>query len=361
MTARRRLTSRLNDHLFYLLTLFIHPTNAAGSQLRLRFQRWFPFYARYFQSVLPECSDILTTYYDNVTDDPACPSPCACALDCILGATHESVKANMQSASVVLGLMPTLIAVLAPSIAEIAVLSTWSPPLALLIALGTPAVRISPAAAVSGVINETSSLVMQHLQTWLARGRRRRLVLRVFLGAAAVATVANAVETSVRVDLRTASGWRCNQLFMPLVWSELSIVAFGMGMIAIRLRRPDSSFSLVKPAPPPTLPSAAGRPRASRAPRPPVPNAPTKSPLWQRITQQEESSSSEVLWTLAVVAAYVQIFFGTLVMASLIFISLQDAMFVALRYAAGCVVCRLVVAVELATMRVELARRVGSP
>jgi hypothetical protein len=282
-------------------------------------------------------------------------------MDCLLDATSESTKVNMQSATIVLGLIPTLFAALAPSIAEMAVLSTWAPALAGVVALGVPTVRLSTTGVdVPGVLltrAASSSRVLQHLQTWLAGGKRRRLVLGVVLRVMAVAAVANCVETSVRVDLRTASSWRCNQLFMPLIWSELGIVTFGIGMLAIRLRRPAGKAALgTTPAPSTTTVNAAPPAPPTTLPAPKL-SLQKKPPLWQRISQQEDCTASELLWTLAVVAASVQAFFGTLVMASLIFISLQDAMYVALRYAASCVVCRLVVAVELAGMRIDLKNR----
>jgi hypothetical protein len=349
-TARSSSTALLSISLL-LLALAAAPAHAARIPSRNRFQQFFPFYADYFQSLLPACSARLESYYEDLErTDPACyyTSPCACAMDCLLDATSESTKVNMQSATIVLGLIPTLFAALAPSIAEMAVLSTWAPALAGVVALGVPTVRLSTTGVdIPGVLlprAASSSRVLQHLQTWLAGGKRRRLVLGVLLRVAAVAAVANTVETSVRVDLRTASSWRCNQLFMPLIWSELGIVTFGIGMLAIRLRTPGKA--------------ALGTTQSTTNVAPKL-SLQKKPPLWQKITQQEECTASELLWTLAVVAASVQAFFGTLVMASLIFISLQDAMYVALRYAASCVVCRLVVAVELAGMRIEMKNRSG--
>lgn len=52
----------------------------------------------------------------------------------------SDIAANFNSAIVVLGLMPTLLATIGPSIAEMAVLSSYRPFLCFLIALGAPAI-----------------------------------------------------------------------------------------------------------------------------------------------------------------------------------------------------------------------------
>lgn len=60
--------------------------------------------------------------------------------ECMLDAIASDIAANFNSATVVLGLMPTLLVTIGPSIVEMAGLSSYRPLLGFLIALGEPAI-----------------------------------------------------------------------------------------------------------------------------------------------------------------------------------------------------------------------------
>ena len=69
--------------------------------------------------------------------------PCYDQIDCILGHTVESLKANMASTSIVLGLMPTVLAMFGPSVDEISLLSIYRRLLSLLLSMGAPVVHVA--------------------------------------------------------------------------------------------------------------------------------------------------------------------------------------------------------------------------
>ncbi|KAI2627642.1 hypothetical protein GGR54DRAFT_425042 [Hypoxylon sp. NC1633] len=97
-----------------------------------RFQEWLPEYATTFRNISENvCSETLRAYqYLPPGNDKL--NTCYHHIDCIVANLTETRKANMASASVLLGLMPSLVASLAPSIAEITLLSLDHPVLSLL-------------------------------------------------------------------------------------------------------------------------------------------------------------------------------------------------------------------------------------
>lgn len=62
---------------------------------------------------------------------------------CLLNAIPPNWQANFYSAIVVLGLMPTLLAYIGPSVAEISLLSAHRPLLSFLISMGAPAIWLT--------------------------------------------------------------------------------------------------------------------------------------------------------------------------------------------------------------------------
>src|SRR5947207_2252295 len=101
-----------------------------------RYSQWFPFYRNNFTSIVNgECSGPYRDYLDGTG---WLNQQCPYALDCILAATAESIKTNMASAAVVLGLTPTILTMLGCGTAEIGLLSTRRPFLSLCLALGSP-------------------------------------------------------------------------------------------------------------------------------------------------------------------------------------------------------------------------------
>lgn len=121
-----------------LVLSFPQPSRAI---LRLKFQHWFPKYEQHWLEAAASCEQELSNYlHDNRTAE--CSTPCACAADCLLQNVTSTIQSNFASAQVLLGLVPVILVFFGPTIAEVAALSTYRPLLAVLLALGSPAIKV---------------------------------------------------------------------------------------------------------------------------------------------------------------------------------------------------------------------------
>ncbi|KAF2651443.1 hypothetical protein K491DRAFT_696432 [Lophiostoma macrostomum CBS 122681] len=129
----------------------------------------------------------------------------------------------MASATVIPGLMPSMIALLGPSVTELSLLSTRSPLLAVLLALASPGVNLThlfrgPHLQESRVIGASTSATMREFYFWYnQRSRVFKLSLRAVESLVVGVMIANTITVSIDLDLCTVSGWRCGQMYMPLM------------------------------------------------------------------------------------------------------------------------------------------------
>src|SRR2546423_13879214 len=168
--------------------------------LRLKLQHWFPKYEHHWVEAAASCQQELTNYlHNNQTFD--CPSPCACAADCLLQNVTGTMQSNLASAQVLLGLVPTVLAFFGPTIAEVAVLSTYRPFLAVLLALGSPAIHVSGLFRHVDVREPFIRPISKSPGLWSAWLARQNVVFRsplqVLSYMLALAAIANNIRNSV--------------------------------------------------------------------------------------------------------------------------------------------------------------------
>lgn len=183
-------------------------------------------------------------------------TPCTCPSDCILDNVPGTLESNLASTQVLLGLAPAVLLLMGSSIAEVAIVSTRRPLLAILIALSCPnSYIVRPFGPVDlreplrrsetsdreisfgRCLNEPNTSHDSGSEP--ANGRRKqyrrvRYLWQVGMYVLALAAIGNGADISIYTDLRTISGRRCGALFMPLVWFLKGIVEHGWGMIAAR-------------------------------------------------------------------------------------------------------------------------------
>ncbi|KAF2664294.1 hypothetical protein BT63DRAFT_105445 [Microthyrium microscopicum] len=315
--------------LIWLASLFFSSPSFAVK--RTKFQHWFPEYEqRWTKAVNGPCQQKVTNYILN--DRTNCSAPCACAADCILQNTTASMQSQFALAQVLLGLVPVILAFIGPTIAEVAVLSTYRPVLAILLGIGSPAVNILRAVKnvdVREPLEGSQSAISQAWSKWLANQTvAAQLCMKTVTYLLALGAVYNNIRTSIYTDLRIISGWRCGAVYMPLAWSMLAVIVHGWGMIAIRVRL--GTLSL------PSLKSAM------------------QSDAFKLISTTEDNSISEALFWVASVCAVVHMTYGVLVLSSLIFIGALEALQVLVLYAVSAVVCQFILLSEIATMKNDL-------
>lgn len=391
------------------LLLLPLPTTAI---LTLKLQNWFPSGSKYWTEAASRCEPQIQAYL-NTQSNATCSTPCACAADCILIGLPGSIASNYASAQVVLGLIPAVLLLMGPSVAEVAVISTRRPLLAVLIALGCPTSylgslfrRVDPrevlkdadrsfvGTRLADVLVDLDKAPCSALNAMdvtrpdshmiaMRRGHgvaKRSINVSVYL--VALAAIANGVEISVYTDLRTISGWRCGALLMPMVWFLMGVIEQTWAMIAVRcqlwlVHRGSASNTKAfvgteaNPTHPDTGPSPATLP-PSRAGSQIYAMESAKaqwtqsrlhrlidSDLYTRLPTAEPTVWSEILFWLAQATVVVHMVFGIFVLSSLVFISALESVQVFARYAVNVVLCQVVVQIELATIRTALRRQEG--
>ncbi|KAH0533899.1 hypothetical protein FGG08_007481 [Glutinoglossum americanum] len=317
-----------------LLALLALPLVAAKNA---RFLHWYPTYGPDFQDILTNnCSVSYNKYLKGTGHlNKACPY----VVDCILTNTRESYKANMASASVVLGLTPAILTLLGCGTAELSLLSTRRPFLSICLAIGSPSV------APVHTFEYSNPFVI--LQT--KEGRRlhsRKSALRKALAVTvqyllAFAAIANVATVSYDLGVKSLFNFTCNQAYLAFLWAFLAPAIQVSGSIAFRLR-----FKVVD------IDAGDGRRKRGRFVQrlinefSPCSTQGRSSILWKRETTFFLIWS----WTVSAVAAC-HILFGTLAFSSLLFIAVKDALTVATRFIASAIVCRAILVFELSGMR----------
>ena len=306
---------------------------------RLKLQHWFPQYStNWISAAASPCRrEIINYLLDNNT---ACASsPCACAADCILkNAATPTIQSDISSAQVLLGLLPAIFVFVGPNITEVAALSTYRPLLAVLLALGSPAINLGRLFRRVDICEPFVRPVSRSGKLWSAWAGRRsnkdtfiRNVVRALSYMGAIIAIVNNICVSLHLDLRTISGFRCAALFMPLAWGLLAVVVHAWGMIAVRARLLQDGYR-------PSLRSVV------------------RSRTYRRVSAGDDTLVSDVLFCMASLCAIVHMAFGILELSSLIFIGALEALQVFALYAVSALLCQLILLLELANMRYELSR-----
>ena len=356
----------------------------ATAILRLKLQRWFPDDSDYWINAASKCEAEISAYLINNRTE-VCPAPCSCAADCILNDIPGTLESNYASAQVVLGLVPAVLLLIGPSIAEVAAISTRRPALALLIALGCPTSylgRVFRRVDVREPLDLVDrSVIGTALGEYLTNGNfknptvadpsnsttlRQRYHVKghlvdLAMYALALLAIANGVQISVYTDLRTISGWRCGALFMPMVWFLMSVVEHGWGMIAARVQSwpvrecaGAGTGAVPQPAPQSRPKLCNTRWRFSRL------RSLFASELYIQLPRAQPTLWSEFLFWIAQASALVHMIFGIFELSSLVFISALESVQVFARFALSIVLCQIVVQAELAMIRAELQHQLST-
>ncbi|KAI9166436.1 hypothetical protein HJFPF1_02537 [Paramyrothecium foliicola] len=289
---------------FLLLTasLYIKAIQCIPSH---QFDQFFPSWNGMIQQMLREkCLEQLEVYKSEQLpegENVGLSSLVTPIIDCLLSEFPEFRKAELAASAVILGSMPNILQTIGSLTVETALLSLRRPLLAFLVSAGSPAVQVMK-----------SSEFPETLAT------------------------ASAVETS-----RQPRRVRSKTIFMLPLWTFLAVVIHVGGIIALHLRVrvvPSTSKSMLRHR-------ENGFP--SWAPNELVPSGlqPTKRLEWR----EQNIWHLAISWQLGI-GTLIHIIFDTLVLSSLLFFSVVDAVTIVSRYAASAIVCRAVVRIELGGM-----------
>jgi hypothetical protein len=144
-----------------------------------QFQSWYPAFATGFSDIsMGQCNASLRDYQGSFispsysAEARYLTSICYVHEACILNHITSDWQANLNSAGVILGIMPTLLSGIGPSIAETSLLSAHRPFLSLLISMGAPAIwptRIFKYNNPIHVLGGQDKLNLKPVRIWNAR------------------------------------------------------------------------------------------------------------------------------------------------------------------------------------------------
>jgi hypothetical protein len=315
-----------------------------------KFQRWYQYYAPQLSYVSEKkCNLSLKSYEGDGTSrlqQGPVGSYCYAHNDCILQNLVESIKAHMAAAAVVLGLVPPILATLGPTLGEISLLAWRRPLLALLLAMGAPAIYPSrmlqsddPAKLLQSVVPIVSTLPA-------GRGALATAVVVGMEYALPLAAIVNVILTSYELGTKTVLSWDCGNSMMPLMWSILPALIQAPAAVGFHLsrRRYEASGWLVLPSA--TRSSSFGGKLAHllRAEFTPYAAVRLAAPKGKDVKPR---TTTIYLYNLAAFGNIIHLIIGTTVYSSLLYIGVIDAMILLIRYGASALVCRLIVCYEL--------------
>lgn len=309
---------------------------------RYKFRSWLPYYDYHWQRRAEICAPEINRYQTNNRSGLSRGAVCAAAVDCLLTNVTQSIQSNLASADILLGLTPTMLSFAGPSRGELAILSTHDPFFAGILSFGFPSMFITNlfgSVDVNEIMRRPVARTARAYHSWLRRqSKSLRWCALVTLYGIAAGAVFNNVYTSIYVDIRTASGWRCGANYMPVMWSISGLSIAAMEAAAVRTRY---------------LPGEKFEERSNQARGSIFGN--TYSRLHRYILPEaQDTCYTEILFGIASCMSVVQGVFGTVVLSSLLFVSFLDALPILVRYLASAALCNILLRLELAGLKCKL-------
>ncbi|KAM7211233.1 hypothetical protein V8F06_013394 [Rhypophila decipiens] len=374
MLAMLPLGSRSLLLLTLLFILQASPAFASAMRSTSQFQQWYQQYGYVFDSILHNnCTEQYENYRTGVVDpnnidrlgggsgSSALTQP---VIACIMSNTGEYIKSQLSAAQVLLGVAPTVLAILGPRGDEMGTLLLVGrrPFLFLILACGSPSVYFGR--AFEYVSPKTFLADRIHAQTVLKRqeflpvsgAKRTPLTNAIATGVEyflAIAAVANIVFLDYELGAKTVCIIWSATIFAPLAWGATGIFNYVLCalMLRTRIRRLDADETATGENK--GFMAWAKRWNARRFWRDWLASEIKMSATQKhiRIDEFEETHSYVVLSWLSSVCIISHVLFGTLVFSSTVFIGPEDALGVVVRYMISVMICRMVLMYELMGLR----------
>lgn len=331
-----------NLHLTVLL-LVLHTTCALAATNQ--FQRWYGEFGLSFKTILRNnCTKQYDTYLTGVLNNSATDTVNGAdptnqlaepVVNCILSFTSEFIKSAMASAQVLLGLTPTMLAVLGPSTEETSLLFVVGrrPLLALCLAAGCPAVfpmRSFDNQNPVGLLEEREG----RLRPPHVAGAREMIVMLLQYSLTIMA-IANVATLSKELGLQVVCNFAPHLTYLVSLWAFLILIIHTSGAITLMFRvrltddeQPSNRFEWI---------SRQFTPLSKRG--------------LVRVRLIPESYMFTFFSWFTAILTVCHVIYGTLVFSSMLFISVRDSLTVIARYMASVIVCRTILMYELASLR----------
>ncbi|KAH7142796.1 hypothetical protein B0J13DRAFT_50892 [Dactylonectria estremocensis] len=379
----------------FLLVFAVNVDFASAATSTEQFKNWYPQYGWIFNKIRQvNCTVEYDNYLTGVKDHSkinwlagggrytALTQP---LIDCILLHTSEYLKVSMTSAQVLLGVMPTIVALLGPSRDEIAMLANVGrrPLLALGLAFGSPSAYFSRAFEYSEPAKILSHAENRHKQ-WRPKHALTQALVSSVEYLVTAAAVVNVLNNTLQVDRWAINSLSSDTDFLPTVWVGLGACLHIFSCIVFRLRlqgwrhkqrRGDETDEQSKSeennntdeSPEESrqglLGSSLGHlkslsrwlkdtgPRLFRIATTTelVPCAASSYVVRIKVFRESKTFLLAAWWESTFTILH--LVFGTLIFSGMLFVGSKDALGVVGRYIAGAAVCRVILMYELAGLR----------
>ena len=326
------------------------------------FQSFYPYYGPTLTNLSKNVCNETLALVDGVNYSPdSAPSDtdqsyyCYGHENCMLANLPAAYLAKYQAAAVIMGLTPTILASLGPSVAETSLLSAHRPLLSFLISLGAPAVyptRVFEFTDPYSVLRHK-----EHVLRLPLLGTRSAIICSILEYLFALVAAISIILTSAQLGAKTILVWACTNQAMPLIWTSLPAVIHIVAALGykIALKSNDRSRSRGPQSIKPGGSESSARNRILRR----IPDLLYSEFRICALRKQlnahklEDPPSVAVLLScFAGVQGIWHVVFGTLIFSSLTFISIIEFLnYVFWRYILAAAVCRLVLMVELTGLR----------
>ncbi len=326
-----------------------------------QFQSWYPQSGHIYAQVLNDnCSAEYAKYltgnknYSQI-DDLGGGGPASVLTEpvvkCILTNVSEYVKSQISSSQVLLGVMPTVLALVGPKTDETAafLLVARRPLLFLLLALASPSVYFSRAFKYP----DPNKILTEHpmrLRQRLPRGWPAYLVT-VLEYALVAGAVANMARVDYELGLQTICILMTEWTLAPFFWNILGLAIHLLGVVVMRMR-----LRRLEPDEEPSNKDIGFARSLGRLPLLALGWAETEFRMaaHQRDVRIDIFPGTQLYivleWFLST-CVIGHMILGTLIFASTLFIGPQDALTVVARYLASVMTCRLILMYELSGLR----------
>jgi hypothetical protein len=309
------------------------------------FHEFFPLWREYLIDARDKnCSE---PYHVYLTESPPPAHPEALAAEmvrCMLASdfVDEGMKANMASAAVILGLLPTILSLVGASTAEVSLLALRRPVFALFLASGSQ--------AVSPIRNHEYHEPVEKMEPeegeWdVSEVRLPGKWTAVLEWLIAMGAVANVLYVGLELSTATVSSFASSKNYLIWIWMSLTPVVYLFGMIGLACRV--KIHNKVQQ----TRLWAVQRVVYSWLRRELQPCANHDPSV---VTWGEENKAFFAFTWFTAVGSVCHVFFGTLVLSSAMFISVEDSLPIAARYLASSFICRAVMGYELRGLRCSM-------
>lgn len=260
----------------------------------------------------------------------------------------------MSSAQVLLGVTPTILAILGSSYTELALLNIVAkrPMLSYLLALGSPSVYMSRAFEYTDpatLLQDRRGRLRQHNWT----GWKLQLLM-VGEYVVALAAISNIALMNWHLGIRTVCSIWSDNVIAPILWSTLTVVAHAMGsmLLGMQVKRIDLSKTLSDNDEFNSLTEKVST-KLSRTLRK-WSHTEFQSSCRQKNIHVTAFGERQIViifsWILSTLIV-AHVIYGTIVYSSLYFIGPRDALIVILRFMIGVLACRIVCMFEIAGLR----------